>query len=92
MADDKSRGTEPSDERGSSGTRRKTRRSGYPVLADDFVFDYKDVTTLRYFITDRGRIVPRRISGLSATQQRELARAIKRARNIALLPYTGNGK
>lgn len=61
-----------------------------PDLSPDFVFDYKDVTTLRYFITERGRIVPRRVSGLTAKQQRSLAVAIKRARNIALLPYTSN--
>ena len=54
----------------------------------DFTFDYKDPQQLRYFITERGKIVPRRISGLSATQQRALTLAIKRARNIALLPYT----
>lgn len=51
-------------------------------------FDYKDPQQLRYFITDRGKIVPRRVSGLSARQQRDLALAVKRARNIALLPYT----
>ena len=50
--------------------------------------DYKDPQQLRYFITDRGKIVPRRVSGLSARQQRDLALAVKRARNIALLPYT----
>jgi len=53
-----------------------------------FRFDYKDPQQLRYFITERGKIVPRRISGLSAKQQRQLTLAIKRARNIALLPYT----
>ena len=58
------------------------------ALAPDFRFDYKDPQQLRHFITDRGKIVPRRISGLSAKQQRDLTRAIKRARNIALLPYT----
>jgi small subunit ribosomal protein S18 len=52
------------------------------------VFDYKDPQQLKYFITERGKIVPRRISGLSAKQQRQLTLAVKRARNIALLPYT----
>lgn len=51
-------------------------------------FDYKDVSLLRQFLTDRGKICPRRITGLNARQQRDLARAIHRARNIALLPYT----
>jgi small subunit ribosomal protein S18 len=50
--------------------------------------DYKDSKTLRYFVTERGKIVPRRISGNCAKHQRELTLAVKRARQIALLPYT----
>lgn len=50
--------------------------------------DYKDSKTLRYFITERGKIVPRRISGNCAKHQRVLTLAIKRARQIALLPFT----
>lgn len=57
-------------------------------LTRDHEFDYKDPQTLKYFITERGKIVPRRVSGLSARQQRSLALAVKRARNIALLPFT----
>ena len=53
----------------------------------DFV-DYKDSQTLRFFLTDRGKIVPARISGLTARQQRQLTQAIKRARMLALLPFT----
>ncbi len=49
--------------------------------------DYKDISLLEQFITDRGKIVPRRISGACAKHQRQIALAIKRARNIALLPY-----
>ncbi len=49
--------------------------------------DYKDVETLKKFITPSGRISPRRLTGTSAKYQRELARAIKRARYMALLPY-----
>ena len=49
--------------------------------------DYKDVSTLGRFITERGKISPRRISGVCARHQRRLARAIKRARQIALLPF-----
>ena len=49
--------------------------------------DYKDVRTLSRFMSERGKIVPSRITAVSAKKQRELARAIKRARNIALLPY-----
>lgn len=51
--------------------------------------DYKDVDTLKQFVGDRGKINPRRHTGLSAKHQRELRRAIKRARNIALLPFAG---
>lgn len=50
--------------------------------------DYKDVNTLRNYITESGKIVPSRITGTSAKYQRQLARAIKRARYLALLPYT----
>lgn len=68
--------------------RRGRKRAPGASLPPDFKFDYKDPQQLRHFITDRGKIVPRRVSGLSAKQQRDLTRAIKRARNIALLPYT----
>jgi len=50
--------------------------------------DYKDVNKLRRFVTERGKIIPRRISGNCAKHQRQLTIAIKRARNIALLPFT----
>jgi len=49
--------------------------------------DYKDEKMLRRFITDRGKIIPRRISGVCERHQRQLTRAIKRARQIALLPF-----
>ncbi|MCX7725483.1 MAG: 30S ribosomal protein S18 [Chitinispirillaceae bacterium] len=49
--------------------------------------DYKDVDILSRFITERGKIVPRRLSGVSAKNQRKLAKAIKRARFLALLPF-----
>jgi len=49
--------------------------------------DYKDINTLAQFITERGKIVPRRITGVSAYYQRQLAQAIKRARHMALLPF-----
>ena len=50
--------------------------------------DYKDVAKLRRFVTERGKILPRRISGNCAKHQRQLTTAIKRARNVALLPFT----
>ena len=49
--------------------------------------DYKDVRLLQRFISERGKIVPSRITAVSAKRQRELAQAIKRARNLALLPF-----
>jgi small subunit ribosomal protein S18 len=50
--------------------------------------DYKDVNKLRKYISERGKILPRRISGNCAKHQRQLTAAVKRARNIALLPFT----
>jgi len=54
--------------------------------------DYKDSKTLRLFITEIGKMIPRRISGNCAKHQRKLAVAVKRARHIALLPYAGQGQ
>ena len=50
--------------------------------------DYKDTVTLKNYVTESGKIVPSRITGTRAKYQRQLARAIKRARYLALLPYT----
>ena len=52
--------------------------------------DYKETQTLRDFTTERGKIMPRRMSGVCAKHQRELAIAIKRARQVALLPYVSD--
>ncbi len=49
--------------------------------------DYKDIKLLQRFISERGKIVPSRITAVSAKKQRELAKAIKRARNLALIPF-----
>lgn len=54
--------------------------------------DYKDAATLKLYITERGKIIPRRISGTCARHQRELAVAIKRARVLALIPFTVSGQ
>jgi len=62
------------------------RRRVSPIKPGDPI-DYKDVDLLRKFITERGKILPRRITGLTAKQQRDLTEAIKRARLIALLPF-----
>lgn len=64
------------------------RRKSCPFSGPDAPkIDYKDVRTLSRFLSERGKIVPSRITAVSGKKQRELARAIKRARNIALLPY-----
>jgi small subunit ribosomal protein S18 len=66
------------------------RRKVCRFCADSsIIIDYKDSKTLRYFITERGKIIPRRITGTCATHQRTLTLAIKRARAIALLPFVG---
>lgn len=75
---------------GDDGMRRRMGKKRAPsfVAGPDFIFDYKDPNTLRHFVSERGKIVPRRITGLNATQQRQLTQQIKLARKIALLPYT----
>lgn len=65
--------------------RRKFCRFSAEVAA---AIDYKDTAVLRNYITESGKIVPSRITGTSAKYQRQLGRAIKRARYLALLPYT----
>ncbi len=52
--------------------------------------DYKDVETLKQFITERGKIIPRRITGVSSHYQKLLNKAVKRARHMALLPFVAN--
>jgi small subunit ribosomal protein S18 len=65
------------------------RRTVDRFLADkSLVIDYKDPSVLKYFITERGKIVPRRVSGLCAKNQRKITQAVKRARMIALMPFT----
>ncbi|MFH1349798.1 MAG: 30S ribosomal protein S18 [Pseudomonadota bacterium] len=65
------------------------RRKVCRFCADkNLAIDYKDSRSLRYFASERGKIIPRRISGNCAKHQRVLTVAIKRARNIALLPFT----
>ncbi len=66
---------------------RRRRVSKLTAERIDYI-DYKDVKLLQAFIAENGKILPRRLSGLSAYQQRKITEAIKRARNIALLPYT----
>ncbi len=75
---------------GAGGARRPfyRRRKTCPFTGDNApVIDYKDVRLLQRFISERGKIVPSRITAVSAKKQRELAKAIKRARFLGLLPY-----
>lgn len=82
-------------------TRRPPRRGGGggatskrkvdPFLVDkNLKIDWRDANTLTRFITERGKIVPRRVSGVTAKNQRKLAKAIKTARQMGLLPYGGH--
>lgn len=64
--------------------RVRTKRTGRVI--NEYI-DYKDSKQLQKFVNDQGKIIPRRITGLSAKQHRELVRAIKRARQIAILPF-----
>ena len=57
--------------------------------SSEVVFEYKDVSSLKRFISEKGKITPRRISYISIKKQKDLSNAIKRARYLALLPYTG---
>ena len=66
---------------------RRTRKTCPVCETGVRVVDYKDERTLQRFITDRGKILPRRLSGTCARHQRQLGTAIKRARHLALLPY-----
>ena len=64
------------------------RRKSCPFSGDNApVIDYRDVKLLQRYVSERGKIVPSRITAVSSKKQRELARAIKRARFLALLPY-----
>lgn len=66
---------------------RRRRTSRLTAERIDYI-DYKDLKLLQSFIAENGKILPRRLTGVGAWQQRKLTEAIKRARNIALLPYT----
>ncbi len=70
------------------GQRRFVRRRPRQSVPD--YVDWKDIDYLRRFVPERGKIMPRRISGISARDQRRISRAIKRARAMALLPFVGD--
>src|SRR5687768_15242131 len=78
------------DKRGGGGAFRRRKVCRFCV-EKEIKLDYKDAATLRLFISERGKVVPRRISGNCAKHQRVLAEQVKRARAIALLPYAISG-
>lgn len=80
------------DSRGGGAPRRRFgRRKICRYCADkNQKINYKDIDSLKYYLSERGKIVPRRISGTCAAHQRQIAEAIKNARQIALLPYTSS--
>jgi len=70
---------------------KRSRRKVCAFCADKMeTIDYKDVARLRRYMSERGKIVPRRVTGTCAYHQRALTTAIKRARHLALLPYTND--
>lgn len=76
---------------GSARGDRRPRRKVCAFCADKIEhIDYKDVSRLRRYVSERGKIVPRRVTGNCARHQRQLTVAIKRARQIALLPYVSD--
>ena len=78
------------DSRGPNKRRFQVRKKVCRFCVDKTPFiDYKDIKTLRFFVTERGKILPRRISGNCARHQREVTVAVQRCRNIALLPFSG---
>src|ERR1041384_4669829 len=89
--DDRGPAGRPSDRRGGGGRGRMRRRKICRFCVDKVdLIDFKDVKLLQNFIPERGKILPRRISGVCTSHQRMLTEPIKRARNIALLPYTAD--
>lgn len=74
-----------------AGSPRKGRKKVCAFCVEKVdTIDYKDVTKLKRFVSERAKILPRRVTGTCAKHQRELTTAIKRARHLALLPYTAD--
>jgi small subunit ribosomal protein S18 len=72
---------------------RKPKKKANPLKAAKVTHvDYKDTALLRKFISDRGKIRARRVTGVTVQQQREIAKAVKNAREVALLPYTSTAR
>ena len=78
---------EEMDER-SEGRGERRRKRVSPLKDPTVVIDYKNPQLLKHFLTERGKVVPARITNVTARQQRQVTKAIKRARTLALIPYT----
>jgi small subunit ribosomal protein S18 len=90
--DREERGDRGDGDRDGPKKRSMGRRKQCKFCGDDGIkIDYKDAALLKYFITDRGKLVPRRISGNCAKHQREIAVSVNRARMIALMPFAVTG-
>ncbi|MCJ7827425.1 MAG: 30S ribosomal protein S18 [Demequinaceae bacterium] len=86
---DRDRDRERTDKKELRNPRKKTN----PLLGvKNVVIDYKDTALLRKFVSDRGKIRSRRVTGVTVQEQRKIARAVKVAREMALLPYAGSGR
>ncbi len=85
MAYNKDRGDAPMRRR---GPRRRKKVCAFCSEKEQDFIDYKDVAKLKRYMSERGKILPRRITGTCAKHQRALTVAIKRARHVALMPYT----
>jgi len=66
-----------------------TQKQKISPIALNKKIDYKDIELLKLFITEQGKILPRRVTGVTVQQQRQLAKAIKRARILSLVPFVG---
>lgn len=85
--------TEDDDRKGGRGGSGFRSRKGCRFCADpDLQADYKDPALLKQYLTDRGKLMPARVTGCCARCQRKLATAVRRARMIALVPFTVTGK
>jgi|UniRef100_A0A7V3RE30 small subunit ribosomal protein S18 len=81
------RGDKDSNKKSSSNFKRRVRKCFFCTNDINYI-DYKDTRTLRKFVSDKGKILPRRITGVCAKHQRMLAESVKRSREAALIPYT----
>ncbi|MGF1509121.1 MAG: 30S ribosomal protein S18 [Myxococcota bacterium] len=93
---DRDRNSDRNNDKGARGGQRRGSGGAGKRKVDPFVLDktlqidWRDAQLLSRFITERGKIVPRRVSGVTAKNQRKLCKAIKKARQMALIPYGGH--